>query len=85
MDMHAITADVAAARTYRGVFTPYVGLGSDLVLVRETSAAVALHSETQFVPHVLGGLEVRLWHAALGAEVNQGALSSFQVQLTALF
>jgi hypothetical protein len=85
MDMHTLTADVAAARTYWGMLTPYLGLGSDLVLVRETSDAVALHNEAQFVPHVLGGVEARIWHGAVGAEVQQGALTSYQVQLTALF
>ncbi len=85
MDMHAVSADVAAGRTFRGVFTPYLGLGGDLVLVRETSEVVDLQSEARVVPHALGGVEVRYWHVALGAEAYVGALTSFQVQLAAGF
>jgi hypothetical protein len=85
MDMHAVTADVSAGRTFWNVFTPYVGLGTDAVLARETSDAVALATEMQSVAHVLGGLELRYWHIALGAEVQRGALTSSQMQVTALF
>lgn len=85
MDMHAVTTDVAAGRTYWNRFTPYLGLGSDLVLVRETTDVVALQSETEFVPRVFGGFEVRFWHFALGAEAHRAALTNYQVQLTALF
>jgi hypothetical protein len=84
MDMHAITTDVAAGRTFWNVFTPYLGLGNDLVLVRETTDAVHLHGEAQFVPHALGGFEVRYWHVALGAEAHLATLPSFQVQLSAM-
>jgi hypothetical protein len=85
MDMHALTADVAAGRTFWGCFTPYLGVGGDLVFARETSDVVDLHDETQPVSHAFGGLELRLWHVAIGAEASQAALSSLQVHLTALF
>jgi len=85
MDMHAITADLAAGRTFWNALTPYAALGGDLVLARERTDAVALQNETQFVPHVLGGFEARFWHMALGAEVHVAALTSFQVQLSGLF
>ena len=85
MDMHAVNADVAAGRTFRGAFTPYLGVGSDLVLVRETSDAVELQSEAQVVPHALGGVEARFWHVALGAEAYVGALTSFQLLVAAGF
>jgi hypothetical protein len=85
MDMHTLTADVAAGRTFGGCFTPYLGVGGDLVLARETTDAVDLHDETQAVSHAFGGLELRLGHVALGAEASQAALASFQVHLTALF
>ena len=85
MNMHAVTADVAAGRTVWNVLTPYLDLGGDLVRVRERSDVVDLHDETQFVPHAVGGLELRLWHLAIGAEANLGALTSYQVLLTALF
>ena len=85
MDMHALTADVAAGRTFRELFTPYVGLGADAVLARETSSAVHLATETQFIPHAVGGLDVRFWHLALGGEVQVAALTSFQLQVSGLF
>ena len=85
MDMHAITADVSAGRTFWNVLTPYLGLGTDLVLARETSDAVELESEAQVVPHLVSGLEVRFWHVAVGAEAQLAALTSFQVQLSAVF
>lgn len=85
MDMHALTADVAAGRTFREMFTPYVGLGGDAVLARETSNVVSLQTETQFVPHAVGGLDIRFWHVALGGEVQVAAFTSFQLQVTALF
>ena len=85
MDMHAFTADVATARTFWGVLTPYLGFGADAVWARETSDVVALQDESDVVPHVLGGAELRFRHLSLGAEAQQGALSSFQLQVTALF
>jgi hypothetical protein len=85
MDMHAITANATAGRTFWNLFTPYLGLGGDLILARETSAAVDLHNETQVVPEALAGAELRYWHIALGAEVHQAALTSFEVQIAALF
>jgi len=85
MDMHAITADLVAGRTFWNVFTPYLDLGTDLVLVRETTDAVELQSEAVVVPRVTGGFEVRFWHVALGTEAHLSALTSFQVQLAAVF
>ena len=55
MDMHAATADVSVGRTFWNVFTPYVGLGSDAVLARETSDAVNLETEAVVLPRFTGG------------------------------
>jgi opacity protein-like surface antigen len=85
MNMHALTADVSAGRTFWRVFTPYVGVGADGVLVRETSSAVDLHNENLLVPHLLAGAEVRFWHVSAGADVQVAALTSFQVQVSAVF
>lgn len=85
MSMHAVTADIAAGRTFRGRFTPYVGLGGNLVLARETTDAVELRSENHVVGHVVGGVEVRFWHLALGAEAHRAALTSFQWQVMTRF
>jgi hypothetical protein len=85
MDMHAFTADVSIGRTFWRVLTPYLGVGSDVVLARETSDAVNLKSEALFVPHLTAGAEVRYWHVAIGAEVQVGALTSYQAQVSAVF
>lgn len=85
MDMHALTADVSVGRTYWNVLTPYAAVGVDGVLARETSAAVALHDEAPFVPHAAAGIEARVWRLALGGEVQVGALTSYQVRVSALF
>ena len=85
MNMDTITGEVAAGRRFWNVLTPYLGLGGDLVYARETSDAVDLHDETQFVPHAVGGLELRYWHFAAGAEANIGALTTYQLVLSALF
>jgi len=85
MNMHALTADVSVGHTFWSVLTPYLGVGADAVLVRETSSAVDLHDEAILVPHLTGGLEVRYWHIALGAEVQVAALTSFQVQVSGVF
>jgi hypothetical protein len=85
MDMHALSFDVSAGRTFWNVLTPYLGLGADLVLARETSDVVELETEAPAVPHALGGLEVRFWHVALGTEVHLATLTSFQVQAAAVF
>lgn len=85
MDMHAFTADVATARTFGGVLTPYLGVGTDLVWARETSDAVDLQDESDVVPHVLGGAELRFRYLSIGAEAQKGALATFQMQITALF
>ena len=85
MDMHAVTADVAAGHTLWKAFTPYVGVGGDVVWARETSDAVALHSETVPVSRAFGGAEVRLWHVELGAEAQFGALTTYQLKVAAVF
>ena len=85
MDMHAATADVSVGRTFWNVFTPYVGLGSDAILARETSDAVNLETEAVVVPRFTGGFEVRFWHVGVGAEAQISELTSYQVQLSAVF
>jgi hypothetical protein len=85
MDMHALTADVSAGRTFWHVLTPYLGLGSDLVLARETADVVELDDELQLAPHLIAGLEARYWHVALGAEAQLATLPTFQIQASAVF
>jgi hypothetical protein len=85
MDMHALTFDASVGRTFWNVVTPYVGLGSELVLARETSDAVELDDTVQVVPHAILGLEVQVWHVALGGEVNVATVPSYQMQLAAVF
>jgi len=85
MDMHAFNADVSVGRTFWKVLTPYVGVGAEAVLARETSHAVDLKTERLVVPHLTGGLEVRYWHVAIGAEAQVSALTSFQAQVSAVF
>jgi hypothetical protein len=85
MDMHAVTADVSAGRTFWNFFTPYLGLGSELVIASETTDAVDLDTEVQLVPHAIGGFEVRFWYVALGAEAQLATLPSLQVQASAVF
>ncbi len=85
MDMHALTLDIGASRTFRRILTPYLYLGSDLVHVRETTNVVDLKSETQFVPHAIGGLEARWWHIALGAEGHVSDITSFQFNVSTVF
>jgi opacity protein-like surface antigen len=85
MDMHALTADVSVGRTFWRVLTPYLGVGADAVLARETSPAVNLKTEAPVVPHLAGGFEVRFWHVAVGAEAQLAALNTFQAQVSAVF
>lgn len=84
MDMHAVSLDVAAGRTFWGVLTPYLGLGSDLVVAAETSDAVELDTEAQVVPHLVGGVEARFWYVALGVEAQLATVPSFQLQIAAV-
>lgn len=85
MDMHAVSTDVSIGRTLWKVLTPYLGVGADTVLVRETSEAVELESEAIFVPRLTAGAEVRWWHLGIGAEIHVAALTSYQVQVAAVF
>jgi hypothetical protein len=85
MDMHALTFDISAGHTFFDVLTPYAGVGGDGVLARETSDAVALDDEAQFAPHLLGGLEVRFWHVAMGVEGQLATVPSVQAQISAVF
>ncbi len=87
MNMQAFTADVSVGRTFWDVLTPYLAVGSDAVLVREISNAVALKSERQLVPHATVGLEARYWHVAVGAEAQMAvrAPTSYLVQVSAVF
>lgn len=85
MNMQAVTADVSVGRTFWKVLTPYVGVGTDAVLARETSDAVSLKTEAVDVPHALAGFEVRYWHVAAGFEAQRGALASYEAHLSATF
>jgi opacity protein-like surface antigen len=82
MDMHALTADVSVGRRLWRNVRPYVGLGADGVLARETSPAVDLRDETSVAPHVFGGVDVIVWKRMnVGAEFTFGARPSTQVQI----
>lgn len=85
MDMHAVGADVSLGRTFWRILTPYVGVGADAVLARETSDAVNLRTERVVVPHATVGVEARTWHVAIGAEAQLATVSSYQVQVSAVF
>lgn len=79
MDMHALTADVSVGRTWRRV-SPYVGVGTDAVLARETSPMVDLATEYAVTPHAFAGVEVAVSHLRLGAEAQLATVSSAQAQ-----
>lgn len=85
MDMHSLTADVSVGRTFWKVLTPYVGVGSDLILARETSPAVDLDTEVVPAPHALAGVEARFWHVSLGLEAQYSAMPTLQAQVSAVF
>jgi hypothetical protein len=85
MDMHALTGDASVGRTFWRTVTPYLGVGVDAVVARETSRAVNLRTEALVVPHGTAGVEVRFWHVALGAEAQVSALTSYQAQVSAVF
>lgn len=85
MNMHAVGVDVSIGRTFWDVLTPYVGVGSDAVLVRETSDAVDLDDEAVLVPHATAGFQVRSWHVAVGAEAQLSAVNSYHAQVSAVF
>jgi len=85
MDMHALSADVSVGRTFWNVLTPYLGLGGDAILAFERSPAVDLHPEAPFVGRLTAGLEARWWHLGVGAEAHVSALTSYQVQVSAIF
>jgi hypothetical protein len=85
MDMHALGTDVSAGRTFWKVFTPYLGVGNDVVLARETADTVDLEDEVTVDPHVLAGFDVQFWHIGLGAEAQLAALPSFHAQVSAVF
>jgi hypothetical protein len=81
MDMHTATFDVSGGRTFWNRVTAYAGWGGDLILARETTDAVQLKTEVAPVSRAFGGVQLRLWHMALGVEREVGALSRTQVQL----
>lgn len=85
MDLNAFTGDLSVGRTFWGAVTPYVGVGGDWLLAHETSGAVELADEDQYVQHATTGLELRYWHVGLGAEANWGALPSYQFQVMVRF
>lgn len=85
MDMHALSVDVSVGRTFWNVLTPYLGVGSDAILARETSDAVDLQREALVVPRLTMGFEARVWHVAIGAEAQLSELTSYQAQVAAVF
>lgn len=85
MDMHALSADVSVGRTFRYRITPYLGIGADAVLARETSPVVDLDTEYVTVGHAFAGLEVALWHLIIGAEAQYSTIPSAQAQVAWVF
>lgn len=85
MDMQTGTADLAAGRTFGGIVTPYVGFGGDHVLARPTTPRVSLAREEQTIWHGLAGVEARLGHLGVGAEVERSALTTYQLLVTGYF
>ncbi|HEX5062228.1 MAG TPA: hypothetical protein VFV99_22815 [Kofleriaceae bacterium] len=85
MDMHALTGDVSVGRTLRYQITPYVGVGADGVLARETSSMVELDTEYSLVGHAFAGFEVAYRSLRFGAEGQFSAVSSAQAQLAWVF
>ena len=83
--MNTGTVQVGVGRTLWSVLTPYVYGGADVVVAQETSDRADLETETEVVPHVMTGAELRWWHLAIGAEVHVSDLTSYQVQIGALF
>jgi hypothetical protein len=85
MDMHAAGVDLSVGRTFWKVFTPYLGVGSDAVIARETSGDVDLSTATVLVPHLTGGFELRYWHVAIGAEAQLADVNSLHAQVAMVF
>jgi hypothetical protein len=85
MNMHAVGVDVSIGRTFWNVVTPYVGVGSDAVLVRETADTVELDDEAILVPHATAGFEARYWHVAVGVEAQVSTINSLQAHVSAVF
>lgn len=85
MDMHALSADVSIGRTLRYRITPYVGVGADTVLARETSPMVELDTEYATVGHAFAGFEVAFRHLSVGAEAHYATIPSAQAQVAWMF
>ena len=85
MDMHALSADVSVGRTFRYRITPYLGVGTDAMLARETSPVVDLDTEYVTVAHAFAGVEVALWHLIIGAEGQYSTIPSAQAQVAWVF
>jgi hypothetical protein len=76
---------VSFGRTFWSAVTPYLGVGADALVARETSPAVSLKTEALVVAHGTAGVEVRVWRVAVGAEAQVSALTSYQAQVSAVF
>lgn len=86
MSMHALTLDLSLGKGLGGGLRPYVGLGADQVIARETTNAVDLHAEHILVPHYFGGLAVTIMdHVELGAEVVSSAVMTQHLQIALSF
>lgn len=85
LNLQAATLDATVGRTWWGLFTPYVGVGSDAILARETTDVVDLNREEMVVTHATAGAELRYWRFALGAESHFGPLTSLNLQVATVF
>jgi hypothetical protein len=85
MDMHALSTDVSVGRTFKYGITPYVGLGADMVLARETSPMVELDTEYVTDGHAFAGVEVALWRMIIGAEALYATIPTAQAQVAFVF
>lgn len=85
MDMHALSADVSAGHTFRYHITPYLGVGTDAVLARETSPMVELDTEYNTVGRAFAGVELALRGLRIGAEGHYSEIPSAEVQVAYVF
>jgi opacity protein-like surface antigen len=85
MDMHALTVDVSVGHTFPHRITPYVGVGTDAVLARETSPMVTLDTEYVMTGHAFAGVEMMLSRLIVGAEAQYATMPSAQAQVAWVF
>lgn len=79
-DLNVYSIDLQAGKRF-GMFSPYVGIRTNLVVGTETTSKVDLNTERMIVPQGYAGVAVSIWMVDVAAEYNLSTVNTFALNI----